>query len=137
MTELSHSDAQAHEIKDFEYSFYWEKQVLLILKLKKCDACLKFVNKWILLKMCIFCNGPIVSNWSLFPNRKSDRVGQIVEFEYIFKLWAFILNLNAFFISNILGNSTFYFATVIGLFSRKFYLVFSESSWLSRKEKDY
>ena len=62
MTELSHSDAQAHEVKDFYYLFWprESEQVPVILGLKKYDDCLILVNKSILFKMCIFQNELVI-----------------------------------------------------------------------------
>ena len=77
MTELSHSDALTYEMKDFEYLFWLREseQVPVILESKKYDDFPIFVNKSILLKMCILLSGLVVFKWSLFPNQKSHRVG--------------------------------------------------------------
>ena len=77
MTELSHSDAQTYEMKDFEYLFWLREseKVLFILESKKYDDCPIFIKKSILFKMFISLFGLVDFKWSLFPIQKSHRVG--------------------------------------------------------------
>ena len=76
MIELSHSDAQTHEMKVFEYLFWLREseQFPVILELKKYDDCPTIVIRWTLSEMCIFHIEAVVFDWSLFPNQKSQRV---------------------------------------------------------------
>ena len=62
MIELSHNDAQTHEMKDFEYLFHLRKseQLPLILELKKYHDCPTIVIKSILFKLCVFYIEPVV-----------------------------------------------------------------------------
>ena len=55
MIELSHSNAQTYEKKDFEYIFWLRRseQVPVILELKEYDDWPIFFDKSIILKMCI------------------------------------------------------------------------------------
>ena len=76
MIELSHSDAQTHEMKVFEYLFWLREseQFPVILELKKYDDFPTIAIRWTLSEMCIFHIEAVVFNWSLFPNQKSQRV---------------------------------------------------------------